>query len=345
MGAVPNAAWLGVRLLGLVSVILMALVDPLPVHAELHFPQPLAQAGEVRSGAPLAQRFAFFNRGPDVVTITELKASCGCLTPRLGPGTVALPHAYRPNDEGEVLLEVNTLSQAAGPQSWRVTVCYEMGGQRYEAPLQIVGRIVSEVSVLPAAVTVFTDGAISQELTVTDLRARPLSVVDIRTSSPQLQGRVTEHGNDAAGHRLCKIRLDVGDDYPVGRQEETVDLVTDDAAYRTLKVPVTIVKRGRERVTVSPDEVTMHGDKGQPVASQLLRVRDSANEGIVVERVTADDPALTCSWAAGPNTMATVKIRLDRTRVAGTTLKSAIHIEVSKPERRTLTVPVTCTLE
>jgi hypothetical protein len=340
MSAVPKSAWVG-----LPSVILLTLFSPLPAHAELHFPQSLAQAGEVRSGTPLAQRFSFVNRGPDAVTITELKASCGCLTPRLGPGTVALPHTYRPADSGEVLLEVNTLSQAAGPQSWRVTVCYETAGQRYEVPLQIVGRIVTEVSVLPAAVTVFTDAPITQELTLTDLRAQPLSVIDVRTSSPQLQGRVTEQGRDTVGHRLCKVQLDVGGDYPVGRHEETVDLVTDDAAYRTLKVPVTIVKRGHERVTVSPDEITLHGDKGQPVASQLLRVRDSGNEGVVVERVTADDAALTCSWAAGPNTMATVKLQVDRTRIAATTLKSAIHIEVSKPERRTLTVPVMCTLE
>jgi hypothetical protein len=160
-----------------------------------------------------------------------------------------------------------------------------------------------------------------------------------------LQGRITEQTSDAAGHRLCKIQLTVGGDYPVGRHEETVDLVTDDAAYRTLKVPVTIVKRGRERVSVSPEEVVLHGDKGQPVPSQLLRVRDSANEGVVVERVTAEDPALTCSWAAGPNTMATVKIQVDRARIAGGSLKSVIHIEIAMPERRTLNVPVTCTLE
>jgi hypothetical protein len=334
-----------VRCAACLVVVLSVLVRPLPARADLHFPHSQVQAGEVRSGASLAQRFAFVNRGPDAVTITGLKASCGCLTPRLGPDNVALPRVYRPAEEGEVLLDVNTLSQAAGLQSWRVTVCYESAGQRYEVPLQISARIVTEVSVLPAAVIVFTDSPVTQELTLTDLRAQPLSVIDVRTSSPHLQGRITEQGRDAADHRLCKIRLDVGGDYPVGRHEETVDLVTDDAAYRTLKVPVTIVKRGRERVTVSPEEITLHGNKGQPVASQLLRVRDGGNEGVVVERVTADDPALTCSWAAGPNTMATVKIQADRACIAGTMLKSAIHIEVSKPERRTLTVPVTCTLE
>jgi hypothetical protein len=327
------------------AVFLVAFLLPASASAALHFPQPQVQAGEVRSGTPLTQRFAFVNRGPDAVTITELKASCGCLKPCLGPGTVALPHTYRPTEEGEVLLEINTLSQAAGPQSWRVTVCYELSGQRYEVPLQIGGRIVNELSVLPAAVNIITDAAITQELTLTDLRAQPLSVIEVRTSSPHLQGRIAEQGSDAAGHRLCKIWLAVGGDFPVGRHEETVDLVTDDTAYRTLKVPVTIVKRGRERVTASPEEVTLHGDRGQPVASQLLRVRDSASEGVVVERVTADDPALTCTWAAGPNTMATVKIQVDRARIAGSTLKSSIHIEVSKPERRTLTVPVTCTLE
>src|SRR5262249_58451517 len=120
----------------------------------------------------------------------------------------------------------NTLSQAAGPQSWRLTVGYESGGKRSEVPLQIAARIVTEVSVLPAALTVFTDSPLTQELTLTDVRPQPLSVIDVRTSSPQLQARVAEQGRDAGGHRHCKIRLDVGGDYPVGRHEETMDLVT-----------------------------------------------------------------------------------------------------------------------
>src|SRR5262249_3144817 len=95
---------------------LTASLFPASANAELYFPQPQVQAGEVRSGTSLARRFAFVNRGADAVTITELKAGCGCLTPRLGPGTVSLPHTYRPSEGGEVLLEVNTLSQAAGPQ-------------------------------------------------------------------------------------------------------------------------------------------------------------------------------------------------------------------------------------
>src|SRR5262245_49996593 len=70
MSTVRCAAWVG--------VVLLALVRPLPARAELHFPQAQMQAGEVRSGTSLARRFAFDNPGPDAVTITELKASCGC---------------------------------------------------------------------------------------------------------------------------------------------------------------------------------------------------------------------------------------------------------------------------
>src|SRR5437588_9280473 len=75
------------------------------VRADLHFTQPHVQRGTVRSGVPLAHRFEFVNRGPGTVTITDLRASCGCLAPRLEK------RSYQPGESGALLLEVNRLSQ------------------------------------------------------------------------------------------------------------------------------------------------------------------------------------------------------------------------------------------
>src|SRR5205823_2617155 len=79
-----------------------------PARADLRFAQPIASAGEVRTGIPLAHRFTYVNEGPEAVEITETRGSCGCLTPRLAQ------RVLQPGETGTLVLEVNTLSQDAG---------------------------------------------------------------------------------------------------------------------------------------------------------------------------------------------------------------------------------------
>src|SRR5262249_41785901 len=87
--------------------------------AELHFAKLTVELGEVR-GKILAQRFAFVNEGPEKVEITGLHASCGCLKPRLDP------LVYEPGNKGELVMEVNPLSQSAGDHTWTVQVSYRL---------------------------------------------------------------------------------------------------------------------------------------------------------------------------------------------------------------------------
>ena len=94
----------------LLALVLAPAADP------LELARPTFDAGEVRAGAPLVRRFPFRNAGPEPLTITDLQASCGCLTPTLARRT------YAPGESGELTLEVNTLSQPEGPVRWRLRV-------------------------------------------------------------------------------------------------------------------------------------------------------------------------------------------------------------------------------
>ncbi len=306
--------------------------------ADLHFPEPAADAGEVRSGTSLVRRFAFVNQGRGPVELVEVRAGCGCLTPRLEAGG-ALPRTYRPGEGGAVVLEVNTLTQPAGLQTWPAMVVYQAGGQRHEVALQIAARVVTEVTVRPPILILSTDSAIEHEIVLLDLRPQPLLVRDVRPSSPELRAHLGEPGRDAEGHWARRIKVEVGSDYPEGRRDEVLSIVTDDPMYRELRVPVTVVKRPRQRVTASPAEVVFRAAAGQPVPSQTVRVRDADNRAVVVDRVEADDPALVCTWAPGPGAMATVKLRADR--AAGGRLQTTVRVHLSKPEVQTLTIPVT----
>jgi hypothetical protein len=304
--------------------------------ADLHVAEPRANAGTHYTGPALMHRFAFVNEGPDVVTIAGARASCGCLAPRLAQ------RILNAGESGFLELEVNTLSQAAGVHVWTVSLTYQSGNKTYEIPLQLTSRLLTEVQVQPAALILPAERAADAEIVLTDHRPKPLSITEVGASSAWLKPRVTEQGHDAEGHWVCKMHLAVIEDCPQGRHEETVHIYTNDAAYRELKVSVTIVKRPQQRVSAVPGQVSLTAAVGQPFPSRLVVIRDSENQQVHIERVVADDPAISCQWAQGPQNMATLKVRVERAKLHGAHLQSAVHVEISQPVPQTLTIPVTC---
>jgi hypothetical protein len=302
--------------------------------AELRFSSSSVNIGEARTGAPASHRFAFVNQGPDPVEITETRAGCGCLTPHLEQ------RVYQPGEAGSLLLEVHTLGQPAGPHTWTVQVQYRSGGVLREVPLQLKALLVSEITVQPAALTVFADRAVAHEILFTDLRAKPLQITRIHSSSAALTARLGEPTRDAAGHWLRRIPIEVAEDFPEGRHEEVIDIYTADPAYPDLKVRVTVIKHLRQRLAAFPARVVLTATSGAALPSQLVRVRDSAGQVVAIENVTADDPAISCRWAEGPGGMATVKISVDQQQLHADRLESAVHVQVRAPVRETLTIPV-----
>jgi hypothetical protein len=324
----------GKVLSGVALVLVLAVIEE-SARADLRFIQPLADAGEVKSGVPLTHRFAFVNTGPEAVEITDARASCGCMTPRLDQRT------FQPGEEGTLLLEINTLSQSAGAHSWRVQVTYRAGKRIYEMSLQLTARVITEVSVQPASVTVFTDRVMGHEILLTDLRSQPLSITEVQTSSPKLSAQVAEDFQDPQGHRVRKIRLGAADDYAEGRHEETLTIYTDDPGYQELKVPVTLIKQSRQRLAASPSPVSLMAPPGQPFPSRIVLIRDRDGQKVVIDKIVVGHPAIVCRWAQGPGAMATVKITIDRNHVADATVQSTVQIQTSQPVRETLTIPVT----
>ncbi len=304
--------------------------------ADLSFPSPTVDIGEVHSGAPLRQRFPFTNPGPGAVQITDLRASCGCVKPALEK------RAYAPGDSGELTLEIRTLGQPAGAHSWRLQVAYRAGGDPREAELTVVGRLVTEVTVQPTALTISTEGTAVHEITLTDLRERPLSVTGVHTSSPHLTGEVRRTATDAAGHRAITVALSLGTGCPEGRHEETVVMLTDDPQYRELTMPVTVIKRAKAAVTASPAAVSLAAAPGQAVPSRIVLLRPAGAEAVAVERIEADHPAVVCTWAAGPDNCATLRVGIDRAKLPADGLHATIHVHISKPAPDTIAVPVTC---
>src|SRR5205807_1418051 len=123
--------------------------------------------------------------------------------------------------------------------------------------------------------------------------------------------RAGEPYRDNKDRLVCKIAVEPAPDCPEGRHEEAVVLYTSDPEYRDLTVPVTIVKRSRQRLSAAPREVTLTAAPGQPLPARIVQLRDPRDQPVLIETVTADDPAITCRWAPGPGNAATLRIRVD----------------------------------
>jgi hypothetical protein len=308
------------------------------VRADLHFTESVSNAGIVYAGASLIHDFTFENDGPEAIVILDARASCGCVQPQIPQGTFAA------GEKGNITLEVNTLSQAPGPHAWTLNLKYRSGDEERQTQLQLNAKLLTEVTVQPAALVVLADRIARHEITLTDTLARPLEILDVRASSAKLLPRVGQATRDVQGHTTRSIGLAVADDYPDGRHDEILHIYTNEPRYREIRVPVTVIKHAQQRIAATPGQVELIAPAGQPFPSRIILVRDNQDQIIHIDQVLANDSTIHCQWAQGPGTMATVKIHADRAHLAGESFRTAIHIRIDQPVRETLTIPVTCTV-
>jgi hypothetical protein len=308
------------------------------VRADLEFTSTTVDVGEVRAGSPLSHTFNFQNRGADAVEVTGIHSTCGCLTPRLSG------KRYEPGDQGSLQATINTLSPAPGPHVWQVTLSCKGKETTAEISLRVKAKIVREIVVEPAAVSMYVDGPIQSEIRLTDLRPQPLTVTTVASSATWLQAHQAAEERDGSGRLVRIVHLRVAENAPQGAHEESLSLFTNDPGYLEIKVPVTIVKRSRQRVTATPNRVDLTADAGSSFLKRTLLIRDRENQDVVVEAVSSEDPTVTCQWVKGPGSMTTVKIKVDTKGIHERNWNTTLHVQVAKPVVQTLIIPVNVSL-
>ncbi len=307
--------------------------------ADLFCPTPTVDVGEVRSGAPLAQPFTLVNRGAEAVEVVGVRPSCGCIRPEVRP------LLYPPGQEGALLLEINTLTQAAGPHAWTLQLIYRCGEKEESLTLTVTARVVTEITVEPPVLALSTDTVIAHEITVTDRRDRPLDLLSVQASLPFVRAGLGEPRRDEQGRWCRGVRVEVLPDCPDGRHEAVLLLLTNDPAYPALKVPLTVTKRPRAGVRATPEAISLTAAGDGPLPSRIVLLAGADDRPVAVERVECDDPAVQCRWAAGPGPRATLKVQVDRARVPAAGLHTAVRVHLGGPTPQTLTLPVLCTLK
>lgn len=309
------------------------------VQAQIHFNHSSIDAGVAYRGAPLSGRFDFTVKGHQPVQMVSARGSCGCAKPKIET------RLYQPGEQGHVLLEIKTLSQAPGSQTWTAYITVRQGQEEQEIPLSLSARLVAEIKVEPASIIVHAERIREHRVVVTDLRARPLSIKAARTSSPYLRARLGQPGVDDTGHRQWKIEFELADAYPEGKREERLDIITEDLSYAHLEVPITILKRVPQRVTATPCEATMVLQDGATTASRLILLSAGEGQSLEIDRIESDRDAITTRFAKGPGERVTLRIQVDRTRLNGEALQGTVRVHCRQPEGAVLAIPVATSID
>ncbi|MBL8796495.1 MAG: DUF1573 domain-containing protein [Planctomycetia bacterium] len=317
---------------GPLAVALFVAMDSSLAFGQLHVAEPAVHAGTVLAGKPLSGRFEFVNVGNQPIQFLDAKPSCACLKPELPQQLIP------PGGKGAIEMAVRTLGQPGGPSAWAARVQYRQGEKTAECTLVLKADLISEVSCEPAALQLLGSNALQAQVVIKDSRQQPFTIRAVNTTSPHVKA-VAKAPETSNGITRWVIRLEVTDDYPDGRREEIISIATDDAMYRELTVPVTIVRNTRQRIVPTPVEVKLEAAAGQSAARVLL-VRDADGQPVVIEGVASDHPAVTGSFAAGPGNMATIKVRCTAVPASAESLRTMLRIQVKEPVAQTLMVPV-----
>jgi hypothetical protein len=294
--------------------------------------------GELKAGAPLTQTFKFTNRSLNqTIEIAGIKVSCGCAKSSFDR------EKLKPGETATLTVQVNTLAQAAGPWSWTATVRYKHAGDAVEEtlPVRMTGTLVREVTLTPPGLAISLEsGTVTQDITLTDTRANPLTIKGAAPTSPFV--KATLQAGDKPGQ--TRIAVTIAENAPLGEHNETIVLATNDPLYPELRVPVKVSKKSPAKVKLDPEGIYMDSQsmRFMPRSSYYrheLYLRRADGKPLKIEHCEIDNGNIPISWSkdSGATAMVTVKLPDSlRNEVGNATLK----IILAEPAGETTIVPV-----
>jgi len=285
-----------------VFIIGLALTTHHAVRAQLTFDPPSVDLGDVKAGQVFAQQIKVTNTSSTPITVSELKASCGCIRPVLEPTTLV------PGAVGILKLDINTLASNPGPTTFGIKLRYPETNQLKEQQFIITGRVIQEIIVTPTAITCYGEKPRPQTITIYDKRSTPLRLVKLERTSPYLNVELSQPAS-AEPQPQYALQVSVREDLPTGRHDHEVIIHTNDPVYPVLRVPITVVKKPKARFVVSPYVVTLSPSIS---ASRQVTIRDQFGQGVTIDHFEAS-PGLAVSVTNQAAASVTLLVALEKT--------------------------------
>jgi Protein of unknown function (DUF1573) len=311
---------------------LLAVVLILPglAVAQLATEKQHVDLGELKTGPQSSHTFVLKHGGESgTLYLGEVTTTCGCTKPTLSAKEL------KPGEWANLTITVNTLLQPEGKRSWPIRVRFTNSetAKEQEAELLLSATLVREVSVNPAILALSVTGAAKQTITVTDIRAKPLTITKATLGNTSLTATLGERKTNQT-----PITVSVPEDLKPGTHADILTLTTDDSNCPTLEVPVKIQKRNAADVTATPTDLAVHFAKDKTVASELLQLRNSGKE-LQVAAVECKTPGVSVKVPKDSDIALTLRVTVDRT-VAGASGQTVLTITFSDGTHPPLLVPV-----
>jgi hypothetical protein len=204
-------------------------------HPALVFDQYLVNLGEIHNSARAEAHFRFKNCGSFPVRITNVVPSCKCLAPKIEK------RPYAPGEISDFTLGVLTTHQTPGPHEYLLTLEYEDPKPRVvTVTFKLIIR--KEVTLSPSQLIVYQNGVseTEQKVVLTDMRPKPFRVTSASCRSPLVKVALGKPVDDPEGGRETTVVIRVAAQVPLGGEDCSVILTTDDPHYPHIPVPLRI---------------------------------------------------------------------------------------------------------
>lgn len=309
------------------NTILAVLIASVAAPPALSVDSAKVDRGEVRGGPILKQAFRITNHAAETVAIAGLDSGCGCLRRSVSKNEL------KPGESADVSMDVNTMTQPDGPQTWTLKLRHRPASLPKATPdelleLRMVAKLVREVSVTPPMISVSTEAAATASIVLADSRAVPLGVKKIVSSSPHVAAKFK-----ATARGQFAIELAIAAELPAGTHDETIVIHTDDAHYAELNVPARIVKRAKNAVNAFPESLELDAVESRGIV-QFRR----GGRPVEIASATCDIAGVTVTASTGSGPVATLKVTLGPTAAA--TGKAEVKVKFAEPEGAEFTLPV-----
>lgn len=313
------------------SILLTTFLVSSPPVAILVADRETVDAGVVRSGPLLRQVYRVTNPSATLpLQIVGLDGTCGCIRKSFAKSDL------KPGETTDITVEINTLTQPEGPNTWKTNVRYRVGSATMEEriTLELVAKIVKELEVKPPMLAISSEGAAKSTIVLTDRRATPLTVKAITSTSTYLTANVRE-----AKEGTISIEVSIAEGVATGSHDETILITTSDPLYPELRVPVRIIKRSKDAVLALPESLDLHIATESVTASGVVQFRRPNAANIQIATATCTGKGVSLKWSAGSGAVATIRATIDL-RTAGASGQTTIRVTFNESTSEEVIVPL-----
>ena len=309
------------------------------VRAELICPEPSFNAGHLLAGKPFNHSFALSNKGKEAIHILEALPSCGCLRPTLSKTIL------NPGEAITLPIEIHTLTKPQGAHRFSINIRYKEAGEIKELALEVKALIQVEVEVTPAASAIFTDRAIAHTFSVKDMRAKPMRIIAADSSTARVTFQIHPPTLNENKESIQTITVFISELLTPGKHDLWIHLVSDDASYGEMKIPLSIVKRDGKLASAAPSRLYLEGSVGIPFGAKMVRINKAGTEPVKVDKVECSHPAFKCTWAQGPGDDATIRLLLDEKKLPPGETIAELRVLLKGNQTQSVIIPVNIQLK